>query len=344
MQPVFDKNEQGAPASLLHGPNVHYNKTMKWRFDDLLTFLDVMETGSVTATGARLNLSKSVVSKRISDLEGALGIELFQRSPRKLLASDNARDFVERIRPLIREIIEATDTVGERHSAIRGSLRIAAPMSFGTLYLGRMIADFARQYPDLEVAVEFDDRMVDLVRRGYDVGIRIGILKDSSLIARKLCTDARIICCSPDFAVANGLPETLEELSSFNCIDYSNVNTSQLWQFENPASPNEPTSVAMHGRIVANNGEAMRDMAIAGLGLVLLPMFIAADALRAGTLIPVLSEVSPLPYKIYAVYPSTRHVSAKVRAFVDHLVRHIGDPPIWQMTGRSSHLKTLIST
>jgi DNA-binding transcriptional LysR family regulator len=318
-------------TGVLNRLNVHYNQTMKWRFDDLLTFIDVMETGSVTVTAARLNLSKSVVSKRISDLEAALGIELFQRSPRKLLASDNARDFVERIRPLIREILEAADTVGERHSAIRGSLRIAAPMSFGTLYLGRMIADFARQYPDLEVAVEFEDRMVDLARGGYDVGIRIGILKDSSLIARKLCTDARVICCSPDFAAANGLPRRLEELSSFACIDYSNVNTSQLWQFENPDSSNDPISVAMHGRIVANNGEAMRDMAIAGLGLVLLPMFIAADALRAGTLIPVLPHVTPVPYKIYAVYPPTRHVSAKVRAFIDHLVRHIGDPPVWQM-------------
>lgn len=305
---------------------------MKWRFDDLLTFLDVMETGSITATAARLNLSKSVVSKRISDLEAALRIELFQRSPRKLLASNNALDFVERVRPLVREIVNATDTVGERNSAIRGTLRIAAPMTFGTLYLGRMIADFARQYPDLEIAVEFEDRMIDLVRGGYDVGIRIGILKDSSLIARKLCTDARAICCSPDFAAINGLPENLDELSSFACIDYSNVNTSQLWQFENPDAPGEPIAVAMHGRIVANNGEAMRDMAIAGLGLVLLPMFIAADPLRAGTLIPVLPDQHPLAYNIYAVYPPTRHVPAKVRAFVDHVVRHIGSPPIWQMS------------
>jgi DNA-binding transcriptional LysR family regulator len=305
---------------------------MKWRFDDLLTFLDVMETGSITATAARLNLSKSVVSKRISDLEAALGIELFQRTPRKLLPSNHALDFVERIRPLVREIVEAADTVGGRNSAIRGTLRITAPMTFGTLYLGRMIADFARQYPDLEIAVEFEDRMIDLVRGGYDVGIRIGILKDSSLIARKLCTDARVICCSPDFAATNGLPQNLEELGSFACIDYSNVNTSQLWQFENPRAPGEPIAVPMHGRIVANNGEAMRDMAIAGLGLVLLPMFIAADALRTGTLVPVLPELRPLPYNIHAVYPPTRHVSAKVRAFVDHVVRHIGNPPIWQIS------------
>lgn len=328
---MFEQNERSQPEGVSNPRSVHYKKTMKWRFDDLLTFLDVMETGSITASAARLNLSKSVVSKRISDLEGALGIELFQRSPRRLLASDHARDFVERIRPLVREIVEAAETVGERHSGIRGSLRIAAPMSFGTLYLGRMIADFARQYPDVEIAVEFEDRMIDLVRDGYDVGIRIGILKDSSLIARKLCTDARMICCSPDFATGNGVPNTLEELSSFACIDYSNVNTSQLWQFENPASSTEPISVAMRGRIVANNGEAMRDMAIAGLGLVLLPMFIAAEALRAGTLIPVLPDAKPLPYNIYAVYPPTRHVSAKVRAFIDHLVRHIGDPPIWQL-------------
>ncbi|WP_288193506.1 LysR family transcriptional regulator [uncultured Phyllobacterium sp.] len=304
---------------------------MKWRFDDLLTFLDVMETGSITMTAARLNLSKSVVSKRITDLEAALGTELFQRSPRKLLASDNARAFVERVRPLVRELTEAADTVGERYSAIRGTLRITAPMTFGTFYLSRLIADFARQYPDLEIAVELDDRMVDLVKGGFDAGIRIGILRDSSLIARKLCTDQRIICCSPAFAAANGLPQNLGELGSYACIDYSNVNTSQLWQFENPAAPGEPISVAMHGRIVANNGEAMRDMAIAGLGLVLLPMFIAAEALRRGTLIPVLPEARPLPYRIYAVYPPTRHVSAKVRAFIDHVARHIGNPPIWQM-------------
>ncbi|EJM99301.1 LysR family transcriptional regulator [Phyllobacterium sp. YR531] len=304
---------------------------MKWRFEDLLTFLDVIETGSITATAARLNLSKSVVSKRISDLETGLGMELFQRTPRKLLASSHALDFVERIRPLVRDIMEAADTVTERNSAIRGTLRIAAPMSFGTMYLGRMIADFARQYPDLEIAVEFEDRMVDLVRGGYDVGIRIGILRDSSLIARKLCTDARIICCSPDFARTHGMPETLDALSHFSCIDYSNVNTSQLWQFENPDKNGEPISIPMHGRVVANNGEAMRDMAIAGLGLVLLPMFIAAEPLRSVTLVAVLPEARPLPYNIYAVYPPTRHVSAKVRAFVNHIVRHIGSPPIWQM-------------
>lgn len=304
---------------------------MKWRFEDLLTFLDVIETGSITATAARLNLSKSVVSKRISDLESGLGIELFQRTPRKLLPSANALDFVERIRPLVRDIMEAADTAATRNSSIRGTLRIAAPMTFGTMYLGRMIADFARQYPELEIAVEFEDRMVDLVRGGYDVGIRIGILRDSSLIARKLCTDARIICCSPDFASTHGLPETLDALGRFSCIDYSNVNTSQLWQFENPDKDGEPIAVPMHGRIVANNGEAMRDMAIAGLGLVLLPMFIAAEPLRAGRLISVLPEAKPLPYNIYAVYPPTRHVSAKVRAFIDHIVRHIGSPPIWQM-------------
>src|SRR5687767_11683343 len=113
---MFEQNERSPPEGVSNRRSVHYKKTMKWRFDDLLTFLDVMETGSITASAARLNLSKSVVSKRISDLEGALGIELFQRSPRRLLASDHARDFVERIRPLVREIVEAAETVGERHS------------------------------------------------------------------------------------------------------------------------------------------------------------------------------------------------------------------------------------
>lgn len=308
---------------------------MNWRFDDLLTFLDVMETGSITASAARLNLSKSVVSKRIADLEAALGVEFFQRSPRKLLPSAHAVDFMEQVRPLVKDIMDAAETAGRRSGAVRGTLRITAPMTFGTLYLGRMIADFARQYGELELAVEFDDRMTDLVRGGYDVGIRIGVLKDSSLVARKLCEDPRIVCCSPSFAREHGLPQSIEALGDYSCIDYSNVNTSQLWQFENPADPHEPIAVAMRGRIVTNNGEVMRDMAVAGLGLALLPMFIAAESLRNGTLIPALPDARPIPYAIHAVYPPTRHVPPKVRAFIDHVVRHIGNPPIWRLSAQS---------
>jgi len=304
---------------------------MSWRFDDIETFLDVMETGSVTATAARLNVSKSVVSKRITDLEEALGAALFQRTARKIIPTSAAQDFFERAQPLVRGLVEAAESVADRQRGLRGTLRIAAPMSFGTLHLSRIVADFATLHPELQVVMELDDRMIDLVGSGYDVGIRIGILKDSSLIARKLCDDPRVVCCSPDFAERYGRPETLEDLARFPCIDYAHVSTGELWQFE-AAKGAPPVHVVMQGRVAANNGEAMRDMAIAGLGLTLLPMFIVADALRDGLLVPVLPAFKPLAYPIYAVYPPTRQVPAKVRAFVDHLARHIIEPPLWRFS------------
>lgn len=305
---------------------------MKWTFDELLTFLDVMDTLSITATAARLNLSKSVVSKRISDLEQALSTSLFQRSPRRLTPTDSAVTLAARLQPLLRDITDATETAAAGPKGLTGRLRIAAPMSFGTLYLGRIIADFALAHPDLEIAVEFDDEMTDLVQSRFDVGVRIGTLADSSLIARKLCIDPRMVCASPHFLEQRGTPASIADLPRFDCIDYANVHTAKLWQFDGETRGAPPVSVAIRSRIVANNGEAMRDMAIAGLGLVLLPTFIVADSLRNGRLVRVLPDARPTPYTISAVFPPTRHIAPKVRAFVDHLARHITDPPLWQVS------------
>lgn len=305
---------------------------MNWRFDDIVTFLDVLETGGISLTAARLNLSKSVVSKRISDLEQALGLALFQRSPRKLIATEEALAFAARVRPLVRDLMEAADSAAMRQSGLKGRLRIAAPMSFGTMYLSRIIADFASAHTTLEIAVDFDDRLTDIVQHGFDVGVRIGTLRDTSLIGRKLCSDPRVVCCSPSYAATHGVPHAIEELPRFDCLDYANVHAGQIWQFQNPNGAGPPVSATIHSRIVANNGEAMRDMAIAGLGLVLLPMFICAEALRDGRLIAIELDAKPQVYTIHAVYPPTRHVPAKVRAFVDHLARHITEPPLWRLS------------
>ncbi len=303
---------------------------MKWRFDDVLTFLEVVEAGGVTAAAARLNVSKSVISKRVADLEAALGVDLFQRSSRHLRPSDSGTAFYEHIRPLVQAINEAAERIGSRTEALQGRLRVTAPMTFGTMYLGPMIFDFAKAHPDLELALDYDDRMVDLVRNGYDVGIRIGILKDSSLVARKLCTVRRVVCCSPGYARDKGLPESISALSAHDCIDYANVHTSQLWQFQARRPGGKPAAVMLRSRIVANNGEAMRDAAIAGLGLAVLPMFLAAAPLRDGRLVAALPSETPPLYAIHAVYPPTRHVSAKVRGFVDHLAKAFRPTPPWE--------------
>ena len=245
---------------------VRYHRTMRWRFDDIVTFLHVVEAGGITAAAERLNVSKSVISKRISDLESTVGAELFRRSTRRIVPNDRGIDLYERMRALVHEFDEAMEQVSTRAGELRGRLRMTAPMTFGTRYLGPVLAAFARNHPNLELALDLDDRVIDLVGNGYDMAIRIGRLQDSSLIARKLCLSRRIVCCSPAYAQARGLPTSIEDLSAHECIDYANVHSRRLWQFEPQAPGGKPRSVLTHSRIVANNGEAMRDMAIAGTG------------------------------------------------------------------------------
>ena len=235
----------------------------------------------------------------------------------------------ERIVPLVQGITEATDAVSDRTESLTGRLRIIAPVSFGTNLLGPVLAEFARHHPELEIAVDYEDRLVNLTQGGYDLGIRVGELKESSLKARKLCDCARIVCCSPEYATNFGLPKSVTELAQHTCIDYAHVRASDLWQFDSEVDGERPLSVLMRGRIIANNFEAMRDMAIAGLGLVLLPEFLAAGPLREGTLISALPHATPRPYTISAVYPYTRHVSSKVRKFIDHLLATFAPPLPW---------------
>lgn len=309
---------------------------MKWSFDDILTFMSVMEAGSVTSGAARLKMSKSVISKRISDLEAALHVELFRRSTGGVKPTELARSLYERIVPLVRGISEATEAISGRTETLTGQLRIITPVSFGTNFLGPVIAEFARCHPELTIAVDYEDRLVNLAQGGYDLGIHIGDLKESNLKARKLCDCARIVCCSPEYAKNWGLPKSVAELAQHTCIDYAHVRTSDLWQFDSEVDRGRPVSVLMRGRIIANNFEAMRDMAIAGLGLVLLPEFLAAGPLREGTLISALPHARPRSHTISAVYPYTRHVSSKVRRFIDHLVPAFAPPLPWERDKRET--------
>jgi len=315
----------------------------RWRFEDILTFVRVMESGSITAAAERLNLSKSVISKRITDLEAALGVELFQRSTRQIRPTENGDAFYERMVPLINEINHTAESLSaERISSLRGQLRITTPMSFGAMYLGPVIAEFARRHPDLELAIDYEDRLVDLVQGGYDIGIRIGHLRDSSLRARKLCECPRVVVCSPSYIEAHGQPKTVAELADHQCIDYAYVHANRLWQFEAAAKGGPPVSVSMRSRIVINNGGALRDMAIAGLGIVSLPLFLAADALRQGALVQILPGYRQPPYTISAIYPPTQHVSTKVRAFIDFLIEFFAPPLPWEDDSEAARNSALV--
>lgn len=293
---------------------------MQHRFDDILAFLQAIETNSISAAAQRLGLSKSVVSKRISDLETKLKVKLLHRSTRGVIATDKGAAFYQRARAIMQQLDQASEALLEQDEDLCGVLRIAAPMSFGTSYLGPILFSFIDYYPRLELALELNDQITDLSGEGYDLGIRIGRLRDSTLIARKLAVSRRIACCSPAYAQRAGLPATIEELANHVCIGYSNVSPGQIWQFESAEPGGTPRPLVVRSRIVINNGESMRDAAIAGLGITILPLFIASKALMEGRLINALPSANPVADTIYAVYPQNRHVLKKVRVVIDHLV------------------------
>ncbi len=304
---------------------------MQYRLNDILAFIQVIEAGSISTAAQRMGLSKSVVSKRITDLEGVLKVELLHRSTRGVIPTDKGITFYQRARSVMQQLDQAAAELIEQDGELWGSLRIAAPMTFGTMYLGPILFSFISRYPQLRLALDLDDRITDLLGKGYNLGIRIGRLRDSSLVARKLAVSRRVICCSPEYAQRAGLPATIEELAGHACIGYANVSPSQIWQFEPVEPGGAPRSLIVRSRIVTNNGESMRDAAIAGLGISILPVFIVAKALASGQLINALPDTCPVADMIYAVYPRNQHLPKKVRAVIDHLVAIFEGNPPWEL-------------
>ncbi len=310
---------------------------MKWRFEDLSTYLTVVETGGITAAANRLNLAKSVVSKRVGDLEATLKVPLLVRSSRSVRPTEYGEALYERMRPLVQAMGEAAEGISHEAGSLTGRLRITAPMSFGTLKLTPVIASFARAHPELEIAIDLDDRFIDLVQGGYDLGIRVGDLPDSSIIARKLCDERRLVVCSPAYRRERGMPIDVADLANHACIDYAHVHAAHVWHFD-PAKPGgRGRSVTLNSRIVVNNGDMMRDLAIAGLGIVILPGFLVEDAMKSGKLIEALPGVAPRPFPIHAIWPQTHRLAPKVRAFVEHAAAALsgGAPPKKTPPGRA---------
>lgn len=306
-----------------------YGCVMRYTLDELDAFLTVIELGTVTAAASRLNLSKSVISKRISDLECTIGTALFRRNAGRIAPTEAALRLTERLRPALTELRAATETAaleGSAETSLRGRLSIAAPMSFGVMYLGPILASFAAAHPELELRIDYDDRARDLVQDGIDVSIRIGAIRDSALIARKLCEDRSVPCASPDYIARHGAPRDHDDLRHHHVIGYSNLANARMWEFglETRALP-----VPMASRISLNNGEAIRDFVVAGLGLGILPGFLVARELASGALVRVLPDIASKAVPICAVWPPVAPMPAKLRAFVDHMVHAFADGPPW---------------
>jgi DNA-binding transcriptional LysR family regulator len=263
----------------------------------------------------------------VAALESDLGVRLLQRTTRSLTLTEAGRGYVIHASRILADLAEADQSVSQMQAAPRGRLRVNAPMSFGYLHLAPAIPDFLVRYPDLSIELTMNDRFVDLVDEGFDMAVRIGSLADSSLVARRLAPIRRAVCASPDYLAARGTPTSPDDLQAHDCIGYTAVAQPQEWRFID--ADGRPRPVAITGRLCANNGDAIRAAALGGAGIAYMPTFIVGADLQNGGLSKILDAFVPQDMTLNAVYPHARHLSPKVRAFVDFLAERFGPRPYW---------------
>ncbi len=294
---------------------------------DIAVFVRVVESGSFTAAAERLDISKSVVSKYVTRLEDQLGARLLNRTTRRLSLTEVGRIFYERSRVGLADIEDAQAEVSRLQSEPRGTLRINAPMSFGILHIAPALPEFLELYPDVTVDMNLEDRKVDVIGGGFDVSVRISELPDSSLVARRLGPCRHEIVAAPAYLERCGTPRTPEELLDHNIITYRYQESSLEWHFQTP--DNKPISVTVSGSMRMNNSLAIREALLEGAGVTRTPTFVVGKDIQAGRLVPVLRDYEILEVTIFLVYPQRRHLSPKVRAFVDFMAKRITETPYW---------------
>jgi len=295
------------------------------KLDDIASFVAVAEAGSISEAARRLRLAKSVVSERLAEIERSLGATLVHRTTRKLSLTEDGAAFLERAARILREVEEATADMAERRGSLSGPLRISAPVTFGRLHLGPALFPFLARHPKLEMTLELEDRRVDAAADGFDAVIRHGRIEDSRLVAWRLAPSRRLLVASPQYLERAGAPTSIEQLQTHRGIFYMNRGVAD-WRFNGPeGAVNVRARVALR----VNNGDMMRDAAVAGLGIAHLPTFIAGAAIKAGALRVVDVGLAAAEEHIFLAHPEGRRSSAKLRAFADWLREAIGEPPYW---------------
>ena len=286
----------------------------------------VIASGSYAEAARRLGLTRSAVSKAVMELEQALGARLLDRTTRRVTPTEAGLAYYERCLAILAQVEETEAQVSRLHDEPKGTLKINAPMSFGTLYLGDAIADLMIRYGDLKVELNLTDRLVDPLEEGADVTLRIGTPTDSSLIARRIAPASIALVASPDYIAAHGEPETPADLVNHRCLSYGHTTSLQRWQL---TENGEPVSVSVTACMSSNNGDVLRDAAVKGIGIAILPTFIVGQDLRAGRLKLVLPKNCPPDLTIHALYAPNRYLAAKTRVFIDFLVDRFGKNPPW---------------
>ncbi len=297
------------------------------RFADLEAFTAVVESGTFSAAGERLGIAKSVVSRRISQLESRLGSRLMNRTTRRLALTDAGRNFYQRATQILADLDDAEQSVTQEMAELRGSLKLAAPLSFGLLHLTRAITDFLNEHPAIELNLDLNDRNINLVEDGFDMAVRIGKLKDSTLVARRLGTSQHVTCASPAYLQQHGEPVHPDDLQQHVGLQYSNITYKQQWGYVNPEGKTVFGQPQI--RIRSNNGDALASAAMAGLGITAGPTFILGNYIKDGSLVALLSGYQRPATGIRAIYPPGRLIPKRVQVFSDFLASRFGDCPYW---------------
>jgi DNA-binding transcriptional LysR family regulator len=294
---------------------------------DIAVFVQVVESGSFTAAAERLDISKSVVSKYVTRLEDYLGARLLNRTTRRLSLTEVGRVFYDRSRKGLADIEDAQLEVSRLQAEPRGTLRINVPMSFGILHVAPALPEFQRQYPDLTVDMNLDDRKVDVIEEGFDVSVRISELPDSSLVARRIAPCRHAVVASPSYLEQHGTPRSPEDLHDHNIITYRYQESSNIWHFQ--SKDTKSISVDVSGSLIMNNSLAIRESIREGIGITRTPTFVVGKDVQEGRLVKVLTGYETLEVEIFLVYPQRRHLAPKVRAFVDFMAERISETPYW---------------
>jgi len=287
----------------------------------MLVFARVVEEGSFSAAARKLGLSKASVSREISNLEQRLGAQLLRRTTRRMSLTEAGEVFQERCQRVVEAAKDAEFSVSELQDTPRGVIRLAAPMSFGHLELAPRLPRFLERHPHIRVDVDATDRVVDLVYERVDLSVRIGRPRQQNYVRRKLCPIRVLICASPGYLERRGIPRTPEDLADHVCLGYT--GRTATWRFSTGERVQTTSSLNI------NNGDALRQAALVGHGIVYLPTFLLAEDIRAGRLVPVLTRHTQHETNLLALYPESRHVSSKVRAMIDWLAEELGPEPAW---------------
>jgi len=296
------------------------------QLEDMQIFIRVVDAGGISRAAEQLGLAKSAVSRKLVDLESRLGVHLLNRTTRTSSLTDAGRAFYERSIKIVDDVAELNTLTKASKTTLEGTINLAAPLSFGLSHLAPAIDLFIKQHPGLIININFSDRQVDMVEEGMDLAVRIAELKDSSLVARKLSPIRTLLCASPDYLQEHGTPTTLDALKQHRLLHYNLSNTSS-WKLID--KQDEQHVFPFSAKIIANNGDFLRDMAVAGHGIIMMPTFIVWKAIADKKLIPVLPDYKPPQLNAYAIYPQKRYLSHRTKILIDFLAKRFGDNPYW---------------